>query len=62
MIGAARCSSSVEYADRAHHVGQRQDDDVGVGSGERDGDRSEAEQRPATLIRSRFAVMSFSVP
>ncbi len=51
-------------ADGAHHLGERQDDDVGVGRSEGDSDGREGEQRPratrATAIHG--AVMSCSVP
>ena len=40
-------------ADSGHHVGQREDDDVGVGGRERDGRGRRREQRQAVRAGSR---------
>jgi hypothetical protein len=49
-------------ADRAEHVGQREDDDVGVRGGERDRDSGECQQPPRRTRAAHGSEMSFSVP
>ena len=64
-IGAARWSWSMGIADAAHHLGQRQDDDVGVGRRERHRHGGQGEQQPRRAGYRRTAhgaVISFWVP
>ena len=70
MIGAARCRSSADRPADAHHVGQREHDDVGVRRREPDRDRGQPEQEPAAPVdrlprgvgRGHGFVMSLRVP
>ena len=48
--------------DAGHHVGEREDDDIGVGRGERDGDRGGREQGTRCRGAHCGAVMVTALP